>query len=177
MTGKVGRRRQQLMDQFLRSATAVGALETWLGDPGGVIYERYSVSSLHTLSMEEMARLEVAPKMHEAGFKRTGFLRRGPSGRVLAFVEAVVLRQYLAPWALFELDSTNTTIGEIVVGRMGGRRETISIEPITEFDQTGAPLCIRIEALLHAVPPGGTTSRPLVAVRERIYEDTLGMRW
>lgn len=177
MTVRVSRLQQELMNRFTDAPTAVEALEAWLGDPGSIVYERFWSSATYTMTTEEMRRLGVVPNMHETGFKRMGFLRRGPSGRALAFVEAVLLRKNLPPWAIFELDSSNTTIGEIVVGRMGGRRETISVEPTSEFDRMGVPLCVRVEAVLHAVAPGEEEPRPLVAVTERIYEDVLGMRW
>lgn len=177
MTNKISRLQSALMNQLRDAPTAVQALEAWLGDPGVIAYERYWTSSRYTMTTEELRRLGMVPNMHHAGFKRKGFLRRGPSGRALAFVEAVVLREHLPPWALFELDSTNTTIGEIVVGRMGGVRTTETVEAIQEFDQVGAPICIKVEATLSAVPPGRNESRPLVAVTERIYESVLEMRW
>lgn len=177
MTIKVSRVQQELMDRLTDAQTAVGALETWMGDPGVITYERLWSSATHTMTAEEMARLEVTPNMYETAYKRMGFLRRGTTGPALAFVEAVALRNLLPHWATFELDSSNTTIGEIVVGRMNGTRRTDSVEAVQEFDRVGAPICIKVHATLLGFPPGSDVPRPLVAVKEKIYTDVLGMRW
>lgn len=174
---KASRLQRELMNRLTDASTAVAALETWLGDPGVITYERLWSSVKYTMTTAEMERLGVIPNMYETAYKRMGFLRRGPFGPALAFVEAVALRDYLPHWATFELDTSNVTIGEIVVGRMGGLRTTDAIDAITEFDRMGTPLCLKVGATLSAVPPGEDRPRPLVVVTEWIYEDVLGMRW
>lgn len=177
MIKKISRVQQELMTRLTDAPTAVEALEAWMGDPGVIVYERLWSSATYTMTAREMERLGVIPDMRETAYKRMGFLRRGPSGPALAFVEAVVLRKYLPHWATFEMDTSNVTIGEIVVGRMGGLRTTDAIDAVNEFDRVGAPLCVKVEATLSAVPPGEDRPRPLVVVTEKIYEDVLGMRW
>lgn len=170
------RAQRALMVKLDTAPTAVQALEEWIGYPGVVTYDRYWSSLTHTVTVDEMADLDVGPSLPR--YKRIGFLRRGVGGDPLAFVEAVILRQYLPPWAVFELDNSNMTIGEMIIGRMGGSRHTLSVEPVSEFDRTGEPLCIKARARLDAVPYGyDEPARPLAVVTERIYERALEMRW
>lgn len=176
-TKKTSRVQRELMDRLTDAQTAVGALEMWLGDPGVITYERLWSSASYTMAAEEMARLEVTPDMYQTAYKRMGFLRRGTTGPALAFVEAVALRGLLPHWATVELDTSNVTIGEIVVGRMDGMRRTDSVEAVQEFDRMGASICIKVQATLIGFPPGSDVPRPLVVVTEKIYTDVLGMRW
>lgn len=177
MIKKSGQVQEELMDRLRNAPTAVGVLEDWIGYPGVITYDRYWMSSLYTMTTQEKELLEVPiAEIHLPGYKRQGFLRRGSGGEPMAFVQAVALRRHLPPWAVFELDNSNMTIGEMVIGRMFGKRVALAVEPVVEFDRSGQPLCIKVQARLDAIPHGGTEPRPLVLVTEWIYESVLGMR-
>lgn len=176
MKDRISHAQRELMAKLDTAPTAVQALEEWIGYPGVVTYDRYWSSLTHTMTLDDVTDLGVDPRLPR--YKRIGFLRRGVGGEPLAFVEAVVLRQYLPPWAVFELDNSNMTIGEMIIGRMGGSRHTLSLEAVSEFDQLGEPLCIKVRARLDAPPHGyDEPARPLVVVTERVYERVLEMRW
>lgn len=168
---------RELMLRLQDATTAVGALESWIGCPGSIVYEQHWQSSRYTLTTKEVGLLQAPPNLDAAGFKRTGFLRRNTDGRALAFVEAVVLPEHLPPWVMFELLNSCRTIGSMIVGAMEGKRTTLSVKPIRTFDREGAPLAVQVQALLSAAPVGEEVSRPLAVVTEWIYKDVLEMKW